>query len=60
MFAFIFEKDLNHQNHSSSGSLDPVKEFPPISDLSTPYHYLENLGCWTHQVLNSIYYIQGP
>ena len=45
MFAFIFEKDLNHQNHSSSGSLDPVKEFPPISDLSTPYHYLENLGC---------------
>ena len=27
--AFSFEKGSNHQNHSSSGSLHPVKTFPP-------------------------------
>ena len=49
-----FEKGLNHQNHSSSGSIYPEKNSLPskISDSlhstgeslppSTPYHYLEN------------------
>ena len=47
---FSFEKDSNHQNPSSSGSLHPVKKSPhqfPIPTPhwgifpSTPYCYLE-------------------
>ena len=50
---FSFEKDLNCQNHSSSGSFHLVKKSPTstISDSNphwggifppTPYRYLEN------------------
>ena len=27
---FSFEKGSNHQNHSSSGSLNLIKKFPPV------------------------------
>ena len=33
---FSFEKGLNHQNHSSSGSLQ--KKSPPPSKISDPPH----------------------
>ena len=54
--AFNFEKGLNCQNHSSSGSHHPVKKIPlqqnfwflpPLGGRiypSTPYGYLENPG----------------
>ena len=41
---FSFEKGLNRQNHSSSGSLCPVTPLPPskISDSPHPLQLLEN------------------
>ena len=41
---FSFEKGLNCQNHSSSGSLCPVTPLPPskISDSPHPLLLLEN------------------
>ena len=46
---FSFEKGLNGENHSSSGSHHPLKKIPPAKFLipPTPYHYLENLGLCT-------------
>ena len=52
---FSFEKGSDRQNHSSSGSLHPVKKFPstikfPIErgwrefPHPTPYRYLEKPG----------------
>ena len=42
---FSFEKGSNCQNHSSSGSLHPVKKFHTVKfwipPSPTPYHYLE-------------------
>ena len=57
---FSFEKGLNGQNHSSSGSHHPVKKIPPskISDYRspppppTPYRYLENPACVALYSLN--------
>ena len=46
---FSFEKDSNHQNHSSLDSLQPVKN-PPVKFLiphHTLYCYLENPGLKT-------------
>ena len=40
-----FEKGLNGQKHSSSGTQWPVKTLPPVKCLIpplTPYRYLEN------------------
>ena len=34
--AFSFEKGLNHQNHSFSGSLYPVKKSLPVKFLIPP------------------------
>ena len=40
---FRFEKGMNCQNHSSSGSLHPIKYYPKgIDPPHTPYCYLEN------------------
>ena len=33
---FSFEKSSNRENHSSSGSLHPVKKFPPVKFLIPP------------------------
>ena len=64
---FSFEKDLNCQNHSSSGSLHPVKKSPTskISDSNphwgsifppSPYRYLENSE-HLHMLFSSEYQI---
>ena len=54
--SFSFEKGSNRQNHSSSGSLHPVKKStpskipPPLSP--PPYCYLENPAwLWLQAVL---------
>ena len=44
MAVFSFEKGSNRQNHSSSGSLHPVKKVPPVKFPipPNPYRYLED------------------
>ena len=38
---FSFEKGLNSQNHSSSGSLHPVKKVSPVKFPIPPEIYLQ-------------------
>ena len=52
--SFSFEKGSNRQNHSSSGSLHPVKKSTPskIPTPTPPYCYLENPAwLWLQAVL---------
>ena len=63
---FSFEKGLNDQNHSSSGSYHLVKKIPPgkiCNSSSTTYRYLENsdfywLNCFLNGVIVPIYCFQ--
>ena len=55
---FSFEKGLNGQNHSSLGSLHPVKKFPPVK-FAIPPPLGINLPLTLRKILGEEPYMEG-
>ena len=56
---FSFEKGLNHQNHSPSGSHHPVKNSPSkISDSPNPHCYMETPEVWGQGSSNLVHMVK--